>query len=195
MANVCNSDFKVRGDRQAVSDLWERLQTMEVNSKSVWLCDLAAAYGIDYKAKGISVRGQIYWADFEEDIETGNCLLSFSTESAWCACTEFFDEVNEVYDDTLSISYREIECGCEVYCVHDEWDFFPEECCVSADGEPFDNIYGEPFDTIAEAIVLWTSLTGVARGNRTEEEMVELINGYDYGEDDTYFYIHPFTFV
>lgn len=195
MANIANTDYKVRLSRETADNLWGKLQELKVNCQSVWLCDLAKAYGIDYQAKGISVRGHIYWADFEEDIETGDCLLSFSTETAWCACTEFFEELNKVFGYALSISYREVECGCEIYTVHDEWDFFPEDCCVSADGEPFDNIYEEPFDTIREAIQLWVSLTGVPQGDRTDDEMVEFINGYDYGEDCTYFYIHPYTFT
>ena len=33
---------------------------MEVNSKNIWLYQLAEHYGIDYEKKGISVRGHIY---------------------------------------------------------------------------------------------------------------------------------------
>lgn len=76
-----------------------------------------------------------------------------------------------------------IECGCGIYYVHDEFDFFPEECCVSADGEPFDNLCEDPFDNISDAIKLWVSLTGISQDDRTEEEMVEFVNGYDYGVD------------
>lgn len=195
MANTANTDYKVRLSREAAANLWGKLQELKVNYQSVWLGDLAKAYDIDYEAKGISVRGHIYWADFEEDIETGDCLISFSTESAWTSCSEFFEELNKTFGYALSISHREIECGCDIYYVHDEWDFFPEECSVSANGEPFDNIYDEPFDTIAEAINLWCSLTGIAQGDRNEDEMIEYINGYDYDEDDTYFYIHPFTLI
>ena len=60
-------------------------------------------------------------------------LLSFDTESAWSACDLFFDELNKVLGNELSISYREIECGCEIFYVHDVGGFFPEECCVSRD--------------------------------------------------------------
>ena len=195
MANIANTEYKVQGDRKAVDNLWEKLQALGVNEKSVWLCDLAKAYDIDYEKQGISVRGQIYWADFEEDTENDWALLSFSTETAWSACDQLFEAINAKLGDELSVSYREVECGCDIYYVHDEGDFFPEECCVSADGEPFDNIYEEPFDTISDAINLWVELTGIPQGDRTEYEMVELINGYDYGEECTYFYIHPFTFI
>lgn len=47
---------------------------MEVNSRNIWLDDLAKHYGIDYQKKHISVRGHIYWAEYEEDEDTS--LLS-----------------------------------------------------------------------------------------------------------------------
>lgn len=139
MANVCTTTYKVTGTRKAVNDLWNTLQSMEVNSKNIWLYQLAEHYGIDYEAKGISVRGNIYWADFEADEENDYYLLSFDTESAWSACNEFFEEINHVLSDEFSISYRETECGCDIYYVHDEGEYFPEECCVSSYGKPFED--------------------------------------------------------
>ena len=38
------------GTRKAVNDLWNTLQKMEVNSKNIWLYQLAEHYGIDYEA-------------------------------------------------------------------------------------------------------------------------------------------------
>ena len=118
MANICDTQYKVMGERKAVADLWNTLQTMEVNTKNVYLYKLAEHYGIDYEKMGISVRGHVYWAEFEADDDI--CLLSFDTESAWSACEEFFDELNKVLGGELSISYREIECGCDIFYVHDE---------------------------------------------------------------------------
>ena len=139
MANTCTTTYKVTGTRKAVNDLWTVLQKMEVNSKNVWLHQLAEYYGIDYEKKGISVRGHIYWAEFESDEVNDYYLLSFETESAWSACDELFDEINHVLWNELSISYREIECGCGIYFVHDEGEYFTEECCVSSCGEPFED--------------------------------------------------------
>lgn len=129
MSNICDTQYKVRGSRKALSDLWNTLQMMEVNSKDVYLYKLAEHYSIDYEHSCISVRGHIYWAEFEDNKDEG--LLSFDTESAWSACDLFFDELNKVLGNELSISYREIECGCEIFYVHDVGGFFPEECCVS----------------------------------------------------------------
>ena len=62
MANICDTQYKVMGERKAVADLWDTLLTMEVNTKNVSLNRLAEHYGIDYEKRGISVRGHIYWA-------------------------------------------------------------------------------------------------------------------------------------
>lgn len=194
MANQASTTYKVTGTRKAVSDLWNTLQSMNVNTKNIWLDDLAKFYGIDYEAKHISVRGHIYWAEYEEDEENDNYLLSFSTETAWDACNNLFEEINHLLWDELEISYRVCECGCEVYYVHDEGNYFPEEACVSSYGEPFEDACDDVYDTIADAIKEWCSKMNIEQGERTDEEMMDFINEYDYEDDETYFYIRTFTF-
>lgn len=192
MANQATTTYKVTGTRKAVSDLWNTLQSMNVNTKNIWLDDLAKFYGIDYEAKHISVRGHIYWAEYEEDED--HVLLSFETETAWDACNELFEEINHLLWDELEISYRVVECGCEVYYVHDEGNYFPEEACVSSYGEPFEDACDDVYDTIADAIKEWCSKMNIEQGERTDEEMMNFINEYDYEDDETYFYIRTFTF-
>ena len=46
MANQATTTYKVTGSRKAVNDLWSTLQKMEVNSKNIWLYQLAEHYGI-----------------------------------------------------------------------------------------------------------------------------------------------------
>lgn len=192
MANQATTTYKVTGTRKAVSDLWNTLQKMNVNTKNIWLDDLAKYYGIDYEAKHISVRGHIYWAEYEEDED--HVLLSFETETAWDACNNLFEEINRLLWDELSISYRVCECGCEVYYVHDEGNYFPEEACVSSYGEPFEDACDDIYDTIADAIKEWCSKMNIEQGERTDEEMMDFINEYEYEDDETYFYIRTFTF-
>ena len=194
MANQATTTYKVTGTRKAVSDLWNTLQKMNVNTKNIWLDELAKYYGIDYEAKHISVRGHIYWAEYEEDEEYDNYLLSFCTETAWDACNDLFEEINHLLWDELEISYRVVECGCEVYYVHDEGNYFPEEACVSSYGEPFEDACDDVYDTIADAIKEWCSKMNIEQGERTDEEMMDFINEYDYEDDETYFYIRTFTF-
>ena len=194
MANTCDTSYKVIGSPKAVKKLWNTLQEMEVNSKNVYLYELAERYGIDYKKKGISVRGFIYWAEFEEKESDDYCLLSFDTETAWSACDLFFDELNKALGGELSISYREIEPGCDIYFVHDECGWFPEECCVSSSGEPFEESCSDVFSTVKDAINEWCTKMNIEQGERTDAEMLEYISEYDYDDLDTYFYINEFTF-
>lgn len=192
MANTCDTQYKITGERKAIADLWNTINGLNVNQKDVWLCDVAKHYGIDYEQMGISVRGHIYWAEYEEDDDYA--LLSFDTETAWAACNDFFDALNEKFDGAFSISYREIECGCGIFCVHDEGEHFPEECCVSAYGEPFEAMNEEPFDTVADAIKVWCEKTGIKRDERSDEEMLEYIAQYEYKDDKTFFFINKFEF-
>ena len=194
MANTCDTSYKVIGSHKAVKKLWNTLQEMEVNSKNIYLYELAERYGIDYKKKGISVRGFIYWAEFEENESDDYCLLSFDTETAWSACDLFFDELNKALGGELSISYREIEPGCDIYFVHDECGWFPEECCVSSSGEPFEESCSDVFSTVKDAINEWCTKMNIEQGERTDAEMLEYISEYDYDDLDTYFYINEFTF-
>lgn len=151
MANLATTTYKVKGTSEAVNNLWNALDSMGANTKRLTLDQLAQYYGIDYEAKGICVRGEVSWAE-----------LSYA-ETAWTACDELFEAIDKVLNEELSISFREIECGCGIYRVHDEGDFFPEECCVSASGEPFGEICEEPVDSERDAIKLWCSLTGVGQ--------------------------------
>ena len=192
MANHATTTYKVTGPIKAVNALWAILQKLEVNSQNVWLDDLAKEFCIDYEAKHISVRGYILWAEYEEDNDTS--LLSFGTETAWDACNDLFFEINRLLGDELSISYRCCECGCDVYYVHDEGNYFPEECCVCSDGEPFGEAFDDVYDTIEDAIKEWVNKTGIEQGDRTNEQMIEFINDCQYDNEETYFYIHPFTF-
>ena len=173
MANIATTNYKVTqtGSCNALKDLWSTLQKMEVNSKNIWLYQLAEHYGIDYEKKGISVRGHIYWAEFEAEEANDYYLLSFDTESAWDACSELFEEINHVLGDQLSISYR-----------------------VCSSGEPFEDACDDIYTTLKDAINEWCEKMNIKQGERTDEEMMNFINEYEYDDDDTYFYIRQFTF-
>ena len=194
MANNCYTTYKITGTQKAVKNLWETLRSMDVESKDVWLLKLAEHYGIDYQERHISVRGNIIYAEYEFDENENWHLLTLETDTAWAGCHDFFYAVNEVLGDELSISYREIEPGCVIFCVHDEGEFFPEECCVSSSGEPFEDLCDDAFDTVDDAIQEWCSKMEVERGDKSEDEMMDYINEYEYEDLDTYFYINKFTF-
>ena len=190
MANICTTEYKITGTENAVKNLWDAISLFNPNDSNIYLHKLAEHYGIDYEKKGISVRGHIYFAKYDEESN----VISMDTESDWSACDELFDEINHALDDELSISYREMECGCDIFYVKDEGSFFTEECCVDSQGEPFDGVCYEIYATTEEAIEEWCKQMGIERGDRSTEAMVDYINDYEYEDDDTYYYIHPFTF-
>lgn len=52
MSNICDTQYKVRGTRKAMTDLWNTLQAMNVNTTNVYLYKLAEHYGIDNEHRG-----------------------------------------------------------------------------------------------------------------------------------------------
>jgi len=195
MANVCDTTMKLVGTVKALSDLYVALQGMNVNSKNIPLYMLAEYYGIDYETKHIGVRGKIYYAEMENDDNGQPYMLTICVESAWNFPEAIFEEINHLLWDELKYSYREVEPGCDVFYVSDPLGVFPEECCVSAYGEPFEEACEDVYATVDEAIELWCKAMGIERGERDKKTMLDLINEYDYGEEsELYFYINEFCF-
>lgn len=65
---------------------------------------------------------------------------------------------------------------------------------LNAYGEPFEDASDDVYENIADAIKEWCSKMNIEQGERTDEEMMDFINEYDYEDDETYFYIRTFTF-
>ena len=78
--------------------------------------------------------------------------------------------------------------------MHDEGCFFPEEVAVSSSGEPFEDACDDIYNTLKDAINDWCEKMDIKQGGRTDEEMMNFINEYEYDDDDTYFYIRQFAF-
>lgn len=126
MANIATTVFKVMGTCDAVTNLYEAMKSLQKEKSNIWLGDLANHYGIDYQTRCISVRGNIFTFDYEEDPEVDYYLLSFETESAWDAPFKVIEAISKVLNDELEINYRVFEGGCGLYYVHQESaiDFF-----------------------------------------------------------------------
>lgn len=191
MANNCYTTYKITGSQKAVKFLWDTLVSMDVKTKDVWLADLAKHYGIDYEKRQIAVRGDIFYAEYEE----GENLLTLKTRTAWEGCHEFFWTVNEVLGDEMSISFREKEPDSGIFRIHDEGEFFAKICYVFSFGAPFDDSYYFDFNSIEDAIQEWCSKMGVERGDKSEEEMMDYINGYEYDGMGACFKICIYTIV
>ena len=136
MANLCDTQFILTcGSKEAIMDLWKSMKELGAEDGYMPLHKLAKHYGIDYENKCISVRGHVYWADFEEDEENDLYKLSFDVESAWTPPSELIEEIDKKLGEQINIYYRAIESGCELFVIHDPtYSFFLEEVCISSSG-------------------------------------------------------------
>ncbi len=191
MANIADTTLKLVFDEPgAAREMNEVLQQLDEKGWNIRLCDLAERYGIDYEKEHISVRGSVNYFELDDECS----VMTIDTESAWTAPVELFDAIAEKIGEGVTVNYRCIELGCEIVQVRDSCGFFPEECLVSYSGEPFGDGAEEPFDSVYDALNNWCIKMGVEWNGRSEQEMREFIEDYDYGDDDVYYNIYDFEF-
>lgn len=193
MANICDTTYQMLGSKKSIESLWKVLSEMEVNTKNLWLGDVAEHCGIDYKKLKYDVRGEIYFAAYS-DLKQENYIMEIKTSSKWTGCHEIMRAIIEkAGGEDISVSYMEVEPGCEIFVIHDEQDLFPYECYVTA-GSNFE-CEGE-YHSIDAAIDKWAELTKRER-LADNEKMLEIINDYNEDEEnfDDYFYINVFERV
>jgi hypothetical protein len=194
MANICDCTYKITGHNEAIMNLYNAIRENDDKQSNVYLYKLAEHYGVDYEKKKISVRGSIYFYELDESNNPEYPVLTIKTETAWTACTLLFNSINLKLNNELSISYREIEVGCCVFYTHDEGEWFPEQVIVSSSGEPFDDVCEDAYMTFDDAINEWCDKMKFNRDGRSTNEMLELIDEYEYDDMDTYFNIYTITF-
>lgn len=191
MANTCDTAYKLYGSKESINSIWNVLTEMGIEEDIVWLWDLAEHCGIDYEERGYSVRGNIWSAtcpETEDEIST----MVIRTETAWVGCHEVVRAIIEkAGGEDISISYMEIEPGCEVFCIHDEQDFFPFEYYATASGI-FEDIEGV-YTTMDEAIEAWAEAADQERLS-DNNEMMKVIERFneEHMDDGDYFKIYEF---
>jgi hypothetical protein len=185
MANSCFTTYKITGSENAVETLYKNI--VAFNEHYLPLCKLATSFGINYKELNIGVRGNIINHSKDEDN-----VITIEVESAWTGCHELFFEINKKLEMELSISYREEESGCEVFYIHDEGDFFPERFVVDCCGDEWEEEGYEYFNTIEEVIDSWCKSMNYDRGDKSIEEMKDIIYDYEYEDENSYFNIYEF---
>ena len=194
MANICDCTYKITGHNEAIMNLYNAIRENDDKQSNVYLYKLAEHYGVDYEKKKISVRGSIYFYELDESNNPEYPVLTIKTETAWTACTLLFNSINLKLNNELSISYREIEVGCCVFYTHDEGEWFPEQVIVSSSGAPYDDVCEDAYMTFDDAINEWCDKMKFNRDGRNTNEMLELIDQYEYDDMDTYFNIYTITF-
>ena len=191
MANRCFTIYKITGYKPALESLVKALEENKQGTYEINLSYLAKYYNIDYEKECISVRGWVEHWVYNDDV------LTIETDTAWSGCHNLFYAINrelqEIYNEELSISYREEEYGCNIFYIHDEEEFFPEECVIdydiSKDGRNYADV---DYTSISKAIGLWCSFIGEEQGDRTDKEMLDYIFQYEHKNPSDYFNINVF---
>lgn len=200
MANIAYTEHYFQGSEKDLKKLKGIFEFFDKNGSNRNLSNLAKELDINYD--DINIRG--YVEDWHCNENDGNIFLK--TSSAWDSCIEFFYRINEkFFNDELSISYRVVESGCEIYHVHDEGLFFPERFYVSAYYEDEigsyddDPIEGEQL-SMDEIFDAWCGIIGKTPKefgeNLTDRKMMDIIDEYeDYKSENTYFNVYEFQEV
>lgn len=195
MANIATTEHYFQGSEKDLEKLKGIFESFDKNPETRQLCNLAEKLGINYD--DINIRG--YVEDWHCNENDGNIFLL--TSSAWDSCIKFFERINEeFFNEELSISYRVVESGCEIYNVHDEGLFFPERFYVSAyyeneiDSYDDDPIEGEQL-SMGDIFDAWCDIIGKNPKefgeNLTDRKMMNIIDEYeDYKSEDTYFNVY-----
>lgn len=191
MANICFTTYKITGidgNCNAYDTLVNALANLK-DTRHPWLGTLAKELGMDYESKGYMMRGNIIVRHEEDSPWDNGRVLTLEVASAWSPNDEFFNDINETLGNQLSISWRAEEPGCEIYWVHDEQGFFDGDN-IYADGcGEFESFY---FNSLTEAVNYWCEVMQYDRGDKTDVDMLNIIENWEYEDEDSYFYIHEF---
>lgn len=191
MANVMNVRIKVTGNAEALETFWAKLKECGLHRKTcTTFKELGDRFGIDMSQ--IEDRGELESAWRRK--RDGVPVISIDASFKWGYKNDLMEAVNHQTGDGLSISYRGAQSGEELFIVHDEGGFFPEECCVDAYEGPFPYMHNKPFMTVDDAIDCWCRYMRISREGRSTEEMLRLIEGTPVGEEG-YFFINKYERV
>ena len=115
MANYCNNQIHLEGDKESIKELRDRLTDTydKFNYLNGW-CDyiLKVRDGFDYNFDEDKRDHYFYGSRwFEFDIEVDSNTISLRGDSAWSPMEKFVEELCKVYNLIGSIEYSEGGCG------------------------------------------------------------------------------------
>lgn len=184
MANICNTEFYINGDKETIKKFDELISKYkDVNDdNSIEILKIAKDYDLD--KEDINLSGLIFWYKLEDEN-----TIHLEMESKWSACADFFVKIKEKLNLNLKISYCEVEPGCEIFNIHDENNRFTHlECCVD-----ILEFFGEStmeYYTFEQAIENWftnmESYIDITKWNNliSINEKINFINDFDYSKFD-----------
>lgn len=183
--NFIETTYKISGDTISLTHLWNGLKSINATNEYVDLNNLKHWFEIE----DMDISGDITFCDVEYDMSNNITMITITTESYDKVSHNIFNEINFMFNKKLKISFVEVS-GENCY-KHNE-GAYPHECCVLADGSPFDLLFYDPILTIDDAIDYWFKKMKLNKLNKTQKELVEYINNYQYEDEDVTYYIGVF---
>ncbi|MFI3294122.1 MAG: hypothetical protein SNI70_11480 [Rikenellaceae bacterium] len=207
MANNCITCLKIFGDKEEISQLYEKLSTLtEKNSEyyqkfiearstnaplpeyppeitettpCLWLGDIVSYFGGNNKE--VECRGTLDYFDLLSDT-----IIWIVTDTAWHPMPEMWDIVIKDYP-SLKFYYLAEECGCEIYINSDPT------------GEYFDALYqvdhfGNDTEDVASEEALFAHIANILEVEKIEsfEELDELLEVYNDDNPDEEIHYHKY---
>ena len=118
----------------------------------------------------MDISGDITFCGVEYDMSNNITMITITTESYDKVSHNIFNEINFMFNKKLKISFVEVS-GENCY-KHNE-GAYPHECCVLADGSPFELLCYDPILTIDDAIDYWFKKMKLNKLNKTQKELAE----------------------
>ena len=120
MANICFTQYVVKGDMSDLKDLYAKMKSLESGEATVvdaeaekcWMGNLINLLGGDWN--NYECRGNFYDVELKE--ESG--ILTYNVDSNWMELSEVRGFLNEQYP-SLIIYFRAEEPGCNIFETND----------------------------------------------------------------------------
>lgn len=183
MSNCCYGCYKLVGAR--VGEVMDVLRGLNVDENWVSVRDFLKSCSVDNEAYSMWLRGRIMWASVDGDV------LTMGVESAWAGVHTAIEFVaKNLYG--LGVAWREEDITNGLVERHDSYGFFPGNYMISASsGAPFhlesEVTYVQDLESVAK---IWCRGVGIDRDGVNEDELPELIERWEYEDDDTFFNVY-----
>ncbi len=183
MPNWCATEYTFTGNREEITDLYEKLNSLKEAKESsikndfgtTFLGNVVHLFGGDYQE--IYCRGYFHYIDLHLN------YISLSTETAWREMNEVWEFVRSKYK-TIRYYYYAEEQGCDYYVTNDvEGNYFPTRFIIMSPGKEtiYTNTLKEVLEKVSEQIE--KTLT-------SKEELLQAIEIFNNtcGEDECIYF-------
>lgn len=190
MPNWCSAVYAIEGNANEVKKLYELMKELQERKEpsvengfgTTWLGCLVDALGGDWNK--ICCRGE--WSN----LEMGNSVLKFATETAWSPCNETFDLVCKKFQ-SLRYYYQSEELGMAEYRTNDrEGKYFPDKYVLDLCMPDKKYIY-EYFTDFANLLKFFEEISG--QPVKSEQDIKMVVEQWKVKNEDAFCYVNKFV--